>query len=69
MQTQKWQYLRDEVHSMRELDEKLGHWGNLGWELVEILHERHVEMVRKGGGPGEMSRTDTWNLILKQPGV
>jgi len=69
MANPKWQYLRDDVHSLDELDTKLGHWGTLGWELVTILYEREVEMLqgRDVLAPPTYSRTDTWSLILKQP--
>lgn len=58
---QQWQYHRDEFGSEDELDEKLRHWGDLGWELVAIIQG----LPGTSEGPGE--RWDRWMLILKQP--
>jgi len=35
---QKWRYKRDEAESEAALDEKLKHWGGLGWELVAVCY-------------------------------
>jgi hypothetical protein len=63
MEIKKWQYLRDEVGGMDELDSKLAHWGELGWELVSIIHTTET------GKPSDENilTPERWMLVLKQP--
>ena len=63
---QTWEYLRDDVHSEDELDEKLQHWGLSGWELVSVCY------VRDSGGlaaSGEAQADPPWKLFFKRPAV
>ena len=63
MEIKKWQYLRDEVSGLDELDLKLAHWGSLGWELVSIVHTTET------GKPQDENilTPERWMLVLKQP--
>jgi hypothetical protein len=65
----KWQYRRDEVHGLEELDKQLEHWGGLGWELVTILHERQPDVLHGNTAFGApiAKRDEAWSLIFKQP--
>src|SRR5450631_939872 len=33
-----WKYMRDEVDDLKAIEDMLNHWGNLGWELVNVIH-------------------------------
>ncbi len=61
MEPTKWQYMRDSVVGLEELDSKLQHWGNLGWELAGIIETVGDEKNENILGP------ETWVLVLKQP--
>jgi hypothetical protein len=65
MEIKKWQYLRDEIASLDELDEKLTHQGGLGWELVSILHT--TETTRTADE--NILAPEGWILVFKQPAV
>jgi hypothetical protein len=60
MEPKKWQYKRDSVVGLEELDSKLLHWGNLGWELAGIIQTAGDEDNENILGP------ETWVLVLKQ---
>ena len=63
MEIQKWQYFRDEVPDLKALDDKLLHLGNLGWELVSVIHTRD-----SGNTASEnILAPEVWVLIVKQP--
>jgi len=63
MESTKWQYMRDEASGLDELDEKLKHWGNLGWELASI-----IQTTESGKPEDENILTpERWLLVLKQP--
>jgi hypothetical protein len=68
MEHKKWQYMRDEVKNLEELDKKLEHWGDLGWELVSTLHTKEVK--RTPGehklAPSSYSETEGFILVLKR---
>ena len=59
---QKWQYMRDEVETEAALDEKLKHWGGLGWELVAVCYTEPRFSVT-----GEAESFSPWKLFFKQP--
>jgi hypothetical protein len=61
MEIQKWQYKRDQVPGLEELDSKLEHWGNLGWELASIVQ------TTDDGIEGNILGPEVWVLVLKQP--
>jgi hypothetical protein len=61
MEPKKWKYMRDQVLGLEELDSKLAHWGNLGWELAGIIQTSDDEGNENILGP------ETWVLVLKQP--
>ncbi len=66
MENQKWQYMRDEVDSDDEADEKLAHWGSLGWELVTAQRKTGFDIgnpIRGESGHHWVS----WHLIFKMP--
>jgi hypothetical protein len=63
MEIKKWQYLRDDIASLDELDEKLKHRGGLGWELVSILHT----METKRTADENILAPEGWILLFKQP--
>lgn len=64
MQNHKWQYLRDDVSSVNDLDEKLAHWGGQGWELVSAIPSGSFEW--DGPAPNEAGRL---LLIFKMAAV
>ena len=43
MEIKKWKYLRENMATLDDLDDKLKHWGGLGWELVTILHTNEMK--------------------------
>jgi hypothetical protein len=59
---QKWQYLRDEVANETELDERLTHWGGLGWELVAVCFTGSNYSLA-----GENEPAVPWKMFFKQP--
>ena len=59
---QKWQYLRDEVETEAQLDEKLAQLGELGWELVAVCYTEPKFSVT-----GEAEPFSPWKLFLKKP--
>jgi hypothetical protein len=59
---QKWQYMRDEVKSEAMLDERLAHWGSLGWELVTVIQDRGEGKTERG-----LDFHYRWSLFFKQP--
>jgi hypothetical protein len=61
---QKWQHLRDEVHTEEELDGKLQYWGSLGWELVSVCYVRTDYGL---AATGEAQAPPPWKLFFKQP--
>jgi hypothetical protein len=68
MEQKKWQYMRDGVANLDELDKKLAHWGDLGWELVSTLH---TKMVKRTPGehrlaPSEYADTEGFIIVLKR---
>jgi vacuolar-type H+-ATPase subunit B/Vma2 len=63
MEIRKWQYLRDYIANLDELDEKLKNRGDLGWELVSILQTTETKRV-----PDEnILVPEGWLLLFKQP--
>jgi hypothetical protein len=65
MEIKKWQYLRDEIASLNELDEKLERQGSLGWELVSILHTTETMKT----ADENILAPEGWILVFKQPAV
>lgn len=66
----KWQYMRSEVPSLEEMDNKLEYYGNLGWELVSTLHSTSTLRTTKSPtAPGEYEKTEGWILVFKQPRI
>jgi hypothetical protein len=61
-----WRYFRDKVNSLDHLDQKLQHWGGVGWELVTILHERSEGLPNEENILQTPEIVDTWTLIFKQ---
>ncbi len=61
MEVTKWQYVRDDISSLDDLDARLTHWGARGWELVTILHASETKTDKNILGP------EVWMLVLKQP--
>jgi hypothetical protein len=61
MEPKKWQYMRDSVEGLEEMDSKLLHWGNLGWELAGIIQTTGDEDNENILGP------EIWVLVFKQP--
>jgi len=61
MDMTKWQYLRDDIATLNDLDVKLRHWGALGWELATILHASETKRDENILAP------EVWMLIFKQP--
>jgi hypothetical protein len=59
-----WQYICDDV-TLQEIDERLGYWGSLGWELVTILPIEHLNE----SPVGESGVRKRWKLVFKQAGV
>ena len=59
---QRWQYLRDEVGTEAQLDEKLTQLGSEGWELVAVCYTEPKFSVT-----GEAEAFSPWKLFLKQP--
>jgi len=62
----KWQYLRDEVENETEMDQKLLHWGNLGWELISVCY---IAYDSSNALTGEAKVPRPWKLFLKQPAM
>jgi hypothetical protein len=62
---QKWQYLRDEVEDeSAALDEKLGYWGEQGWELVSVCYiGTDLTYARTIEAP----TPKPWKLFFKRP--
>jgi hypothetical protein len=52
--------MRDEIAGLDELDDKLAYWGNLGWELVTLVHTTKPT-------DENILAAEVWMLILKQP--
>ena len=63
MEIRKWRYLRDDIANLDELDEKLKDRGDLGWELVSILHT--TETTRRADE--NILVPEGWLLLFKQP--
>jgi hypothetical protein len=63
MEIRKWQYLRDDIANLDELDDKLKHRGGLGWELVTILHTTET----KTRADENILVPEGWVLLFKQP--
>jgi hypothetical protein len=61
MEVTKWQYFRDDISSLDDLDAKLTQRGALGWELVTILHASETKTDQNILG------AEVWMLIFKQP--
>ncbi len=64
MDMKKWQYLRDEVDTVDELDEKLKHWGSHGWELASLVHAKRETTTTE---ETNILAPEVWMLVLKQP--
>jgi hypothetical protein len=63
MDIKKWEYLRDEVNGLNELDSKLAHWGGLGWELASV-----IQTTETGNAENENILTpERWMILLKRP--
>jgi hypothetical protein len=63
MEIRKWQYLRDDMATIDDLDARLKHWGGLEWELVTILHTNEMQRA-----PDEnILAPEGWILLFKQP--
>jgi hypothetical protein len=63
---QKWQYLRDQVADLEELDAKAQHWGTLGWELVSVCYIYDAGNYAAGE---EKQPLPSWILFLKRPAM
>jgi hypothetical protein len=63
METNKWRYHRDDIGSLTELDTKLSYWGDLGWELVSVLHTQETGTTTDEN----ILAPERWILIFKQP--
>jgi len=63
MEITNWEYFRDEVNGLNDLDSKLAHWGGLGWELVSIIHTTET------GRPADVNilAPERWMLVFKKP--
>ena len=62
MKAVKWRYLRYELANLEELDEKLNHWGGLGWELVSVIHTQELKKTAEN-----ILVPEGWTLMFKQP--
>lgn len=62
MEIKRWQYHRDDLADLAELDGKLSHWGGLGWELVSVLHTSETKTAEEN-----ILAPEGWLLIFKQP--
>lgn len=60
----RFQYLRDEVDSLAEADQKMAHWDTLGWELVSVCHVNDSGNYAAGE---EKQPSPSWVLFFKQP--
>ena len=56
-----WQYFRENIATLSDLDAKLSYWGSLGWELATILHASETKRDENILAP------EVWMLIFKQP--
>ncbi len=56
-----WEYLRDEVSTEGDLDEKLRQLGLLGWELVGVCHLDPSFSLK-----GEEEPFHPWKLFFKR---
>jgi hypothetical protein len=65
MEVKKWQYSRDVVSGLDQLDTRLEHWGDLGWELVSMIHT--TETASQANESENILAAEKWMLILKQP--
>ena len=63
MEITKWHYVRDDIASLHDLDGKLSERGNLGWELVSVLHTQE----KKNPAEENILAPVGWTLIFKQP--
>jgi hypothetical protein len=63
MEVTKWQYLRDEIGTLDELEERLSQRGRTGWELVSVVATPGTKTT-----PDEnILAPEIWMLIFKQP--
>lgn len=62
MEVQKWQYHREEIATLQDLDGKLSYRGSLGWELATILHATEITKEE-----GNILNPEVWILIFKKP--
>jgi hypothetical protein len=63
MEPKKWRYTRDDFADLSQLDEKLSHWGDLGWELVTVLHSPEASKTEDQN----ILTPAKWTLLFKQP--
>jgi hypothetical protein len=63
METKKWRYTRDDFADLSQLDERLSHWGDLGWELVTVLHSPEASKTEDQN----ILTPAKWTLLFKQP--
>jgi hypothetical protein len=63
MENKKWQYLRDDIASLDELEATLKHRGDLGWELVSIVHTTETKRT----ADENILAPEGWILVFKQP--
>jgi hypothetical protein len=58
MAIQKWQYLRSDANDEDALDQKLAHYGNLGWELASVVYTQSDD---------DGHSWQSWELFFKMP--
>jgi hypothetical protein len=63
METTKWRYTRDDITDLKQLDDRLTERGNLGWELVTILHSKEAKTTEDQN----ILAPAKWTLLFKQP--
>lgn len=57
---QKWNHIDVKVVDVSKLQESLNHWGDDGWELVTVVHERDEKT-------GQSGTHESWRLFFKRP--
>jgi hypothetical protein len=63
MEPTKWRYTRDDITDLSQLDDRLVERGNLGWELVTILHSEEAKTTEDQN----ILAPPKWTLLFKQP--
>lgn len=60
---QNWGYMTVTVDDAAKIDENLEYWGERGWELVSVIHDR----FNPEGAVGEPGERQTWLMFFKKP--